>query len=472
MLTGLAGTGFYFSGWHRGIKGKMKKLIAYSPAFLSKKTPVKFWSVAVAAPVSEVEGVIHSLYMRQIYFLLIMVAALIAGGVGIILSELRYGKSMKKEVQKAVADLKELEQRNKYLIESAEDIIVTLGEEGSILSINPYGAAQFEKTADDLLGRNILDFFDPKSASLQANFLKRVSATKKSKSLEYQAFIGNKEYWLHANFKPLMDEKENIISVLGIIRNVTESKVVEHQLAHTEKLASLGSLAAGVAHEINNPLGVILGYCDYMLDKIPPEDKVHKILEKIERQGNHCKKIVENLLSFSRYTEHSDTISDINANLENVVAVAENNLMIKKIHLKKELEKNLPRVKADPVQLQQVFLNLINNAVAAMPSGGMLTIESHWDVYADRIHVLISDTGLGIQKEHRSRIYDPFFTTKKVGEGTGLGLTVSYGIIHHYQGAIGFESQTVEEDPVNHGTSFTVTLPVYHSKRVGEKKGV
>ena len=107
-----------------------------------------------------------------------------------------------------------------------------------------------------------------------------------------------------------------------------------------------------------------------MLDKIPEDDKTHKVLEKIERQGNHCKKVVENLLSFSRYTEHSDTISDINLNLETVFAVVENNLMIKKVHLKKELEANLPRVKADPVQLQQVFLNLINNAVAAMPKGG------------------------------------------------------------------------------------------------------
>jgi signal transduction histidine kinase len=242
-------------------------------------------------------------------------------------------------------------------------------------------------------------------------------------------------------------------------------------MINTEKLASIGLLAAGVVHEINNPLGVILGYCDYMLDKVPEEDKVHKILKKIEKQGNHCKKIVENLLSFSRYTEHSDTISDINANLENVIAVVENNLMIKKVHLKKELEPNMPKVQGDPVQLQQVFLNLINNAVAAMPGGGNLTIRTAWNIGNDKVEVLITDTGSGIKKEHQGRIFDPFFTTKKVGEGTGLGLTVSYGIISHYKGNITFESLTKEEDPEKHGTSFIVTLPVFHTKRVAEKKG-
>ncbi|MBI4766240.1 MAG: Cache 3/Cache 2 fusion domain-containing protein, partial [Deltaproteobacteria bacterium] len=146
MLTGQEGTGFYYSGWHRGIKGNIKKLIAYSPVFLSRKEPRRFWSVAVAAPISEVEGVIHSLYVRQMNFQLLVVLALIAAGLSLIFSELRYGKALRKEVQRAISDLKESEERYKKLIESAEDIIVTLDEEGKIYSINPYGAAQFGKT--------------------------------------------------------------------------------------------------------------------------------------------------------------------------------------------------------------------------------------------------------------------------------------------------------------------------------------
>ncbi|HMK64836.1 MAG TPA: ATP-binding protein, partial [Thermodesulfobacteriota bacterium] len=269
----------------------------------------------------------------------------------------------------------------------------------------------------------------------------------------------------------IKDDQLQVQGVLGISRDITEKKEIEKQMVNTEKLASIGLLAAGVAHEINNPLAVILGYCDFLLQKISPEDKTHKILEKITKQGNHCKKIVENLLGFSRYTEHSDTISGINDNLGNILAVVENNLMIKKIHLEKYLENNLPRVQADPVKLQQVFLNLINNAIAAMSGGGTLRIASVLDVPNGKVEVTIADSGSGIQKENRGRIFDPFFTTKKVGEGTGLGLTVSYGIIQHYQGTISFETKTVEEDPIGHGTSFKVILPVHHFKKTGEKKG-
>lgn len=462
MLTGLEGTGFYYSGWHRGIKGNIKKLIAYSPAFLSRKDPVKFWSVAVVAPTSEVEGVIHSLYLRQIYFLLIMVIALISGGMGLILSELRYGKSMQHEVQRAVAELKESEERNKYLIESAEDIIVTLDEEGKIYSINPYGAAQFNTISAKLIGRNWLDLFDPDSASLQRNLLKRVFVTKKSKSLEYQAVIGDKEYWLHANFKPLMDAKENILSVLGIIRNITESKLVEHQLANTEKLASLGSLAAGVAHEINNPLGIILGFTDLLLEKAKPGSPEMEMLQTMERQGLQCKKIVENLLSFARIPEKSVEFSRVNDDLEKVLAVVQNTLLMRKITLEKRLQADLPEVRADSRQLQQVFLNIINNAIDAMgKGGGELTITTRLAEEPSHLEIFFRDTGDGIQEDYLGKIFDPFFTTKGVGKGTGLGLSVSYAIITKFGGMISVvESKTAQKYPGNSGTTFKITLPV------------
>ncbi len=462
MLTGQEGTGFYYSGWHRGITGKIKKLIAYSPVFLSRKEPKKFWSVAVAAPISEVEGVIHSLYVRQMIFQLLVVIALIAGGLSVIFSELRYGRTLRKEVQRAVSDLKESEERYKNLIESAEDIIVTIDEGGILYSINPYGAAQFGKVPEDLVGKNLLDLFDSESGALQKNLLKRVFVTKKSKSLEYQAVIGDQEYWLHANFKPLLDTGENILSVLGIIRNVTESKMVEHQLANTEKLASLGSLAAGVAHEINNPLGIILGFTDLLQEKAKPGTQELEILQTIERQGLQCKKIVENLLSFARIPEKSVNFSKVNDDLENVLAVVQNTLLMRKIVLEKKFQPDLAEVRADSRQLQQVFLNIINNATDAMgKEGGRLMIRTQPAKESGFLEILFQDTGTGINEEFLDKVFDPFFTTKGVGKGTGLGLSVSYAIINKFGGTISIlESKSAQKFPGHSGTTFKITLPV------------
>jgi two-component system, NtrC family, sensor kinase len=462
MLTGQEGMGFYTSGWHRGLKGNIKKLIAYSPAFLSRQEPKKFWSVAVAAPISEVEGVIHSLHVRQLFFQLMVLIALIAGGGGIILSELRYGKALHQEVQRGIADLKESEERNRYLVENAEDLIVTIDEEGKIYSINPYGAAQFEKTIEQLAGQNLFDLFDDKSARIQRDLLKRAITTQKSKSSEYQAIIGDQEYWFHAQVKPLLDHKGNILSILAIIRNITESKIVEQQLANTEKLASLGSLAAGVAHEINNPLGVILGFTDFLLEKAQPDSQELKILKTIERQGLQCKKIVENLLSFARIPEKTVDFSKVNEDLEKILAVVQNTLMIHKVRLEKRFQEGLPEVRADSRQLQQVLLNIINNAVDAMgKNGGKLILTSQLAQDSNQVEILFQDAGPGIREDHLGKIFDPFFTTKGVGKGTGLGLSVSYAIISKFGGSISVvESRTAEKFPENSGTTFKISLPI------------
>jgi signal transduction histidine kinase len=262
----------------------------------------------------------------------------------------------------------------------------------------------------------------------------------------------------------IKDRDNRVQGILGISRDVTDKKEMERHLIHTEKLASLGLVAAGVAHEINNPVGVILGYCDYLREKVPPTDPLYELLGKIERQGKICKKVVENLLSFSRSSDHLEGIGDVNANLENILAILNKPLIHKAIEIKKELEPALPKAGIDPIQLQQVFFNLIHNALGAMNKGGTLTLRSRWDVSRDRIVVEVGDTGSGIPAEYRTRVFDPFFTTKKVGEGTGLGLSVAYGIIQNHQGFLSFETRTREEDPINHGTIFTIVLPVVHGQ--------
>jgi PAS domain S-box-containing protein len=242
--------------------------------------------------------------------------------------------------------------------------------------------------------------------------------------------------------------------------DITDRKKLAEQMLHTEKLASIGTLAAGVAHEINNPLAVILGFTELLMEKLPEDSEAYDMMKTIQKQGNNAKRIVENLLSFVRYREHREEEIDVNKCIDEVLAVKGNALSINNISVVKDMDESIPFIRGDPNELQQVFFNIINNAIPIMKGGGRLTIRTRpieREGMRD-VEVRISDTGAGISPEHRSRIFDPLFTTKKVGEGTGLGLTVSYAIVKKYGGDIIFETRVKDEAP-DSGTTFIVTLP-------------
>ncbi|MBC2693835.1 MAG: PAS domain-containing protein [Desulfobacteraceae bacterium] len=259
---------------------------------------------------------------------------------------------------------------------------------------------------------------------------------------------------------PMLDENGSVTRVIDMARDITQWKKSGDHLYHVQKLIFLGKLAADLAHEFNNPMGVILGFADLLLEKMEPGSKNYDMLKTIERQGLNCKKIVENLLSFARHPEESDYSADVNASIEKVLLVVENILLNVNITIVKNYTKDLPNVRGDSKHLQQVFINLITNAVSAMQGGGTLTICSRLDTSGSKVEILFKDTGYGIKKEYRDRIFDPFFTTRDVGEGTGLGLSASYGIVSKYDGNITFETATEEEDKDRKGTTFSVVLPV------------
>jgi two-component system NtrC family sensor kinase len=265
---------------------------------------------------------------------------------------------------------------------------------------------------------------------------------------------------------PIFGENgRSVEQVLVMARDITDRHHMENQMAQTEKLASLGTLAAGVAHEINNPVGVMLGFTELLLDKLPSGSKEHEMLKTIERQGLNAKRIVENLMTFARQPAKHEDFTDLNQDIANVLDLVKNNLLTKKVDLDIRLGKDLPRVRGDAGELQQVFLNLINNAVAAMPGGGKLTVITKINPYNHLVEAILADTGTGIPNKYADRIFVPFFTTKKVGEGTGLGLAVSYAIVNKYGGIIRFESRAAEdgvEGPT--GTTFFVDLqPEYEA---------
>lgn len=231
---------------------------------------------------------------------------------------------------------------------------------------------------------------------------------------------------------------------------------MQTRLIQSEKLASLGKLAAGIAHEINNPLGGVLIYAHLLLEDTNRNSPQYESLKKIVKETSRCKDIVKGLLEFSRPKEPEMVPADINEAVLRAMALFEPQAMFQNIQVRKELSE-LPQIVADSSQLQQVFTNIIANAAEAMEGKGVLTVRTSLDKTNARIKVEFADTGHGIKSEDMTRLFDPFFTTKQVGQGTGLGLAISYGIVLKHQGWIEVQSE------VGKGSSFTVVLPLERS---------
>lgn len=264
------------------------------------------------------------------------------------------------------------------------------------------------------------------------------------------------------------DDDREFVGCEGIAKDLTRVRTMMEQLASSEKMASVGQMAAGVAHEINTPLGVILGYSQLMMDDFTPESEEGQSLEVIERQAQACRKIVADLLKFSRQSESAREDILMNEVLEDVLAVTEHSLNMDHIHAHRDLGEDLPTIVGDTEKLRQVFVNFVNNAHHAMEEqgGGELFLSCHYDEGNHQVVTTIRDTGHGIPEDVVAKIFDPFFTTKSVGKGTGLGLSVSYGIIQEHGGTIEVESPVKTEDGDVKGTAFHVKLPVFEQESI------
>ncbi len=254
---------------------------------------------------------------------------------------------------------------------------------------------------------------------------------------------------------------ENAKLYEAVRQGMRKLEETQAQLVQSAKLAAVGELAAGVAHEINNPLTSIIGFTRLLLEDIPPDHKMRADLETIDREAGRTRRIVQTLLDFARTSDPVLAPADLNAVVEEAVMLVCTRSVLATVSLEKSLSP-LPLMMLDTNQIKQVLVNLLNNAVHAMPDGGRLSVgtrlaEHH--VYGLDRHmavVYVTDSGIGIPPEDLGRIFDPFFTTKEVGHGTGLGLSVSYSIIEKHHGRIEVESVPGE------GSKFSVLLPVNH----------
>lgn len=241
-------------------------------------------------------------------------------------------------------------------------------------------------------------------------------------------------------------------SVVHYCKSITEKKLMERHMMQAEKLAALGQLVSGAAHELNNPLGMILFYANMLKNELPEGCEQLDDIIIVERHAEACRTIVEDLLTFARTVETRTTPTDLNESLEEVLAVLEKKFEKENVYLKRDFTTDLPRIDMDPVKIRQVWVNLLLNAKQATDRG-TIRVSTSTDDKRKRLGVVIADEGRGIPPQIMDKIFDPFFTTKTTGEGTGLGLSVSYGIVKEHNGEI------LVKSVVGQGSVFEVWLP-------------
>jgi len=268
---------------------------------------------------------------------------------------------------------------------------------------------------------------------------------------------GNLEYRVKTTRKDEIAELSETFNLMASSLKERDDKLKEYtsqQIMKSERLATLGQLAAGVAHEINNPLGAVLMYTHLALEDSQEKEILHENLEKAATEASRCKDIVKGLLDFARQTEPKVEESDVNETLERTLAVVENQALFQNVKISKVICPSLPKVLMDVSQMQQVFTNIVLNAAEAIEGKGELTVATRMAPDNEYIEIEFTDTGCGIPRDNLEKIFDPFFTTKEVGHGTGLGLAVSHGIIARHRGTIEIKSEQGK------GTSFIIRLPL------------
>ena len=366
-----------------------------------------------------------------------------------------------RQLQIKADELGRMREFNENILESLDDGLVVFDGDERIVRWNIALERFYGVTREDAVGRTLGEMFD--APFVEALRVAReeypYGATLSRVPLSSRGAEGGEtagRVLVNATEVPLQNvsgEEAAVVGTILLIEDITDRVRLEEQLQISEKMASVGVLAAGIAHEVNTPLTGISSFTQMLLDGADPLDPKTALLEKIERQTFRAAKIVNGLLNLSRpgTPGNEPTTIDLNAVIGDVSALLEHQFEVGRIKIRRELAPASVVVRGTEHQLQQVFLNLFLNARDAMPSGGWLSVATRVD--DGRVMAEIADTGSGIPPEHLARIYDPFFTTKAIGRGTGLGLSITYGIIRTHDGIIHCSSV------VGQGTRFTLSLP-------------
>jgi two-component system, NtrC family, sensor kinase len=362
-----------------------------------------------------------------------------------------------RELHLKAEELDGLREFNENILESLDDGLVVFDSEERIVRWNQALEKFYGVARSAAIGRLLGDVFD-------APFVDALRADRdenpRGSTLLRVPLTGRKDdatLLVNATAVPLqgaLSDDSRVAGTILLIENITDRVRLVEQLQLSEKMASIGTLAAGVAHEVNTPLTGISSFTQMLLENADPGDPKTALLEKIERQTFRAAKIVNGLLNLSRPGMSGEERGqvDLNVVVNDVFSLLEHQFAAAKVKVRRDLSPVAASVLGIEHKLQQVFLNLFLNARDAMPRGGWLSVTTRVD--GTRVIAEVADTGSGIPAEQLARIYDPFFTTKAIGRGTGLGLSITYGIVYEHEGTIGCESS------VGQGTRFTLTMPL------------
>lgn len=347
---------------------------------------------------------------------------------------------------------------NEHIIESMTGGVITINMNGVIATFNKSAELILGYNTYDLVGKSVFDAFPAsgKNASLNAIIRETLQGKKTSSSREINIYSkAGKKIPIGITTSLLRDKKNTFLGIVVTFKDLAQIKHLEEQVRRADRLAAVGSLAAGVAHEIRNPLGSVKGLVQLLKEDLKDDDQKKAYADIIVKEVDRLNKVVEELLSFARpdASELEANFIQLNINdvIEQTLLLAEHDSKREKIQIIKEFSSDVPLVLADAKKLQQAFLNIIFNAFGAMEDGGDLTIKTSFNKSTKVLNIVFSDTGIGISDEGQKKIFDPFYTAK--ASGTGLGLTISHQIISSHQGRINVKSE------MGQGTTFTISLP-------------
>ncbi|MBW1867333.1 MAG: PAS domain S-box protein [Deltaproteobacteria bacterium] len=361
----------------------------------------------------------------------------------------------------------------KNLLHSAVDAVIAADTTGKIILFNNAAAEVSGYSVEEALtSLNIREFYSGDRA---------LEVMRKLRSGEYGGIGKLKEYPVDfmskqgdkipiSLYASIIYENDKEVATIGFFRDLRKRIQIQKELAKTqvqlmqsEKMAGIGKLAAGVAHQLNNPLGGIILYSKLIMEEYDLEEALKDDMDRILKDAQRCRDTVKELLEFARQTHHFIKSSDINQAISRTLFLLENQTLFQNIKIKKNLEPSLPLVETDIHQMNHVFMNLILNAAQAMDGQGEINIRTDLSLRENYIVIEISDTGPGIAEEVLQHIFEPFFTTKEEGQGTGLGLSMVYSIVENHGGSIYARNRKTK------GAAFTIEIPI---KNKGSKGAI